>query len=214
MNLAQSSGQPDFFLPILNISVNFIPDPPIQIKMKHAIKTSAASLPTKNVPSLFQVAAHLDGFRSANARPQPQIRASFDDSKLRSEKVEVVSKTKERITGKKSTKSPTQSAKQKNRANDIARESSRSLGKLKGVDFYLDAPLAKSVKLAADFTDWGNSPLDMVKSKDGVWHALVPLPPGEHSYRFIVDGQWCDDPHPATCVPNPFGTVNAVVAVT
>jgi hypothetical protein len=213
MSVAQSSGQPDIFLPILNISVNFVPDPPIQIKMKHSIKTSAGSQHIKNIPSLFQVAAHLDGFAPANARPRPQIRASFDDSKLHSEKVEVVSKTKERTANQKSTKSPTRSAMRKTRANDSARKPSHSLGKLINVDFFLDAPLAKSAKLAADFTDWGNSPLDMVKSEDGVWHALVPLPPGDHSYRFIVDGQWCDDPHPAMCVPNPFGTINAIVTV-
>ena len=214
MSVAQSSGQPDIFLPILNVSVNFVPDPPIQIQMKHAMKTSAASQHLKNLPSLFQVAAYLDDVAPANARPQPQKRNSFDYSKLHSEKGEVVSKTKERTTSQKSTKSPARSAVGKTRATDSARKSSHSPGKLINVDFFLDAPLAKSAKLAADFTDWGNSPLDMVKSEDGVWHALVPLPPGDHSYRFIVDGQWCDDPHPAMCVPNPFGTVNAIVTVT
>jgi Glycogen recognition site of AMP-activated protein kinase len=214
MSVAQSSGQPDIFLPILNISINFIPDPPVQIQMKRAIKTSASSQHVKNLPSLFQVAAHLDGFAPANEKPQPQKLAPFDDLKLHSEKVEAVSKTKAHTIGQKSTKSTTRGAVRNTRENDNIGKPSCSLGKLIDVDFYLDAPLAKSVKLAADFTDWGNSPLDMVKSEDGVWHAIVPLPPGDHSYRFIVDGQWCDDPHPAMCAPNPFGTVNAIVAVT
>lgn len=214
MSPEQSSGQPDIFLPILNISVDFVPDSPIQIQMKHAIKTSASSQHIKNLPSLFQVAAHLDGFAPAKANPQPEKRAPFDDLKLHSDKVEAVSKIEKRPIGRKTTKSPLRRAVRKAHTMESVGKPSRSLGKLMNVDFFLDAPLARSVKLAADFTDWGNSPLDMVKSEDGVWHALVPLPPGDHSYRFIVDGQWYDDPHPAMCVPNPFGTVNAVVAVT
>jgi hypothetical protein len=214
MSLAQSNGQPDIFLPILNISFSFVADPPLQIQMKHAMKTSVTSQHIKNVPSLFQVAAHLDGFAPANATPQPQKRTPLDDLKSHPGKAEAVLKTEERTTDQKPTKSPTRSAVRKTHANDSVGKPSRSLGKLINVNFSLDASMARSVKLAADFTDWGNSPLDMVKSEDGVWHALVPLPPGDHSYRFIVDGQWCDDPHPAMCVPNPFGTVNAVVAVT
>jgi len=214
MNFAQSSDQPDVFLPILNISVSFVADPPLQIQTKHAMKTSARSQTIKNVPSLFQVAAQLDGFASANAGPQPQKRTPLDDLKLHTEKTVAASKTEERTTGQKSTKSPTRSAIRKTHANDSVGKPSRSQGKLINVNFSLYAPTARSVKLAADFTDWGNSPLDMVKSEDGIWRALVPLPPGDHSYRFIVDGQWCDDPHPAMCVPNPFGTINAIVAVT
>ncbi len=80
--------------------------------------------------------------------------------------------------------------------------------------FQFDAPLAGSVKLAGDFTRWEMSPLDLIKSADGVWHVAVPLPPGDHAYRFIVDGEWRDDPHPTLSVPNPYGTVNGVVRVT
>jgi len=29
-----------------------------------------------------------------------------------------------------------------------------------------------------------------------------------------VDGEWCDDPQAALCVPNPYGTSNAIVTVT
>jgi len=214
MNLAQSSDQAGIFLPILNISVNFVADPPLQIQMKRAMKNSATSQPVKIIPSLFQVAAHLDGLPPVNAKPQLQKRAPIDDLKLHSEKAGIVSKTKERTTSQKSTKFVALGAVRKTRPEDNVSKFYRSPGMLRDVDFFLDAPLAKSAKLAADFTDWGNSPLDMIKSEDGVWHAIVPLPPGDHSYRFIVDDEWCDDPHPAMCVPNPFGTVNAVVTVT
>jgi hypothetical protein len=84
---------------------------------------------------------------------------------------------------------------------------------LKPAEFHLKAPSAKSVKLAADFTEWEKFPLDMIKSEDGIWFTMVPLPPGHYSYRFIVDGQWRDDPRPNQRVPNSFGTVNTVVEI-
>jgi len=85
---------------------------------------------------------------------------------------------------------------------------------LKPGEFRLKAPLAKSVKLAGNFTDWEKQPLDMDKTEHGVWRLILPLPPGYHPYRFIVDGQWCDDPQASLHAPNPFGTQNAVKVVT
>jgi len=32
-----------------------------------------------------------------------------------------------------------------------------------------------------------------------------PSFPGKHTYRFIVDGNWCDDPECSLRVANPFG---------
>jgi len=86
-------------------------------------------------------------------------------------------------------------------------------GKRLEMKFILDAPTAHLVKLAADFTQWEKSPLEMTKSENGLWQAVVPLPPGNYSYRFIVDGHWCDDPRSTKKVANPFGTTNSVVCV-
>jgi 1,4-alpha-glucan branching enzyme len=90
----------------------------------------------------------------------------------------------------------------------------KSRSGFKDTEFFLEAPSAKAVQLAADFTDWEKFPLDMVQSHDGVWFAAIPLSPGDYSYRFIVDGQWHDDPRSARRVPNPFGGSNAVKQVT
>lgn len=98
-------------------------------------------------------------------------------------------------------------------SNGTRKSPSHLRAELKVVEFYLQAPSAVSVRLAADFTDWGRFPLDMIKSADGVWSIFVPLPPGIYSYRFIIDGKWCDDPHSNLYEINPFGTANAVVEV-
>ena len=82
------------------------------------------------------------------------------------------------------------------------------------VRFQLDAPAAKTVLLAGDFTDWGASPRKMRRAgaRSNTFVALVPLPPGAHQYRFIVDGQWMEDPE-AESVPNPYGSRNSVCRV-
>jgi 1,4-alpha-glucan branching enzyme len=67
-----------------------------------------------------------------------------------------------------------------------------------------------SVLLVGDFSQWQQRGIPMQKSKDGTWVATVALPPGKHSYRFIVDGDWQDDPECKVRVPNPYGTENMV----
>jgi hypothetical protein len=84
----------------------------------------------------------------------------------------------------------------------------------KQIEFTLKSPSARSVKLAGDFTNWEKSPVDMMHLQDGVWSTVIPLAPGLYSYRFIVDGKWCDDPHSNHHAPNPFGGENSVIHVT
>ena len=71
--------------------------------------------------------------------------------------------------------------------------------------FRFTAPSATSVLLAGDFTQWQTRAIAMKKGKDGIWIATVELQPGKHNYRFIVDGEWCDDPDCTVRVPNPYG---------
>ncbi len=55
---------------------------------------------------------------------------------------------------------------------------------------------------------------------DGKWTVTIPLPPGRHEYKFVVDGQWCCEPGCeaeyrgcAKCVPNTLGTMNRFLEV-
>ncbi len=76
--------------------------------------------------------------------------------------------------------------------------------------FTISAPQATNVLLAGDFTHWQDRPIAMIKQPGGIWQTTVALPPGRHHYRFIVDGEWHDDPDCTLRVPNPFGGENAV----
>lgn len=176
------------------------------------------------VPSLFQIAAHLEDSVPAACLKKPAPtpgQTPFVDLVLQPEKLEAALKdasaqnddfeaslTISRNDARRTTQnSPTTGVSIKKRRANSPRE-------MKEVEFFLRAPSAKSVKLAADFTDWEKYPLDMMQNEDGVWFSFIPLEPGQYAYRFIVDGQWCDDPRSAWRVPNPFGTENAMRVVT
>lgn len=70
---------------------------------------------------------------------------------------------------------------------------------------------ARQVQVSGDFSNW--SPLPMKRAKDGAWTVELKLPPGEHQYRLVVDGEWRDDPAAPGYVENPFGSRNAVLRV-
>jgi 1,4-alpha-glucan branching enzyme len=76
--------------------------------------------------------------------------------------------------------------------------------------FRFSAPGALSVLLVGEFTHWQQRAISMRKGKDGIWTATVSLSPGKHSYRFIVDGDWRDDPECTLRVPNPYGSQDMV----
>jgi 1,4-alpha-glucan branching enzyme len=52
--------------------------------------------------------------------------------------------------------------------------------------------------------------VSLKKQRDGSWTATVPLEPGVHEYRFLVDGQWRDDETCRSRKPNAFGAQNCV----
>ncbi|MCL4789015.1 MAG: glycogen-binding domain-containing protein [Verrucomicrobia bacterium] len=80
-------------------------------------------------------------------------------------------------------------------------------------EFTLHAPEAQAVLLAADFTNWQQRAQPMQRQSDGWWTVTVTLPPGTYHYRFLVDGQWRDDPKCTQRAPNPYGSQNMVRTV-
>lgn len=79
--------------------------------------------------------------------------------------------------------------------------------------FSITAPAARQVQLVGDFTRWQERPVNLGKGDGGVWRTTVALESGEHRYRFLVDGQWEDDPECTIRVPNAFGTKDSVRVV-
>jgi|SRR6266496_2652694 len=79
--------------------------------------------------------------------------------------------------------------------------------------FAFNAPGASTVLLVGDFTHWQKNPVSMSKQPDGIWRATLSLPPGEHRYRFVVDGEWRDDPECQLKIANPYGGHDSVVRI-
>ena len=76
------------------------------------------------------------------------------------------------------------------------------------VHFRLDAPDARTVQLAADFTEW-RPEYALNETAPGVWTVVVAVEPGVHQYAFVVDGdRWVSDPL-APGVDDGFGGTNS-----
>lgn len=63
-----------------------------------------------------------------------------------------------------------------------------------GTRFFLKGfESAKDIYLSGTFNEWSTLKTRMVKSDSG-WHAMLPLLPGKHQYKYIIDGMWKEDP--------------------
>ncbi len=83
----------------------------------------------------------------------------------------------------------------------------------KRVTFKFSDSGARSVFIAGSFNSWDPSVRPLKKDAKGVWKTTITLPEGAHQYRFIVDGQWVEDPASPHKELNEFGSYNSVVVV-
>ncbi len=72
---------------------------------------------------------------------------------------------------------------------------------------------AEKVFAAGTFNNWRVDSTPLKRTGNGEWVLPLTLRPGTYEYRFIVDGQWCDDPLATDRVRNPHGGWNAVLKV-
>lgn len=83
-----------------------------------------------------------------------------------------------------------------------------------GVLFVQPSSLGSEVSVAGTFNNWSPEAHRLRANPQlGVLELCIPVPPGRHSYRLVIDGRWCADSfNPGTEV-NPFGEHNSVVNV-
>jgi 1,4-alpha-glucan branching enzyme len=87
---------------------------------------------------------------------------------------------------------------------------SKTKAQTKNIQFEFLAPAAQAVYLAGNFNNWDANAHPMKKDKNGIWKTALSLKPGRYEYRFLVDGNWENDPSCCDCVPNEFGSRNCV----
>lgn len=64
----------------------------------------------------------------------------------------------------------------------------------KRVTFQFNDTRACQVFLAGSFNAWDPSTRPLRKNAKGLWKTTVTLEHGVYQYRFIVDGEWKEDP--------------------
>jgi 1,4-alpha-glucan branching enzyme len=82
-----------------------------------------------------------------------------------------------------------------------------------GTTFRLEAPQAAQVFIVGCFNGWDPMANPLKRDEEGIWSCTLSIEPGEHEYRFVVDGVWWDDPANTLRRWNEFGTENCVLVV-
>ena len=84
----------------------------------------------------------------------------------------------------------------------------------KKANFVLEAPSAGKVALAGDFNNWSDTQTKLRRNKkNNLWKKNLTLKPGRYEYKFVVDGNWINDPNNSNRIQNSFGTENSVIKI-
>jgi 1,4-alpha-glucan branching enzyme len=111
---------------------------------------------------------------------------------------------------------PTLSTAETNAASKQSKRTSASTSaqsKTTKVPVSLQASRANTVAIAGSFNAWDPKKNPLRQENPGNWKTQLDLAPGRYEYRFVVDGQWLDDPKATQLVGNPYGGTNCVLVV-
>jgi chromosome partitioning protein len=76
---------------------------------------------------------------------------------------------------------------------------------------------AGDVRIAGDFNGWvpdrGVRSLIAMEGENRVWTKILTLEPGTYQYRYVVDGEWREDPENPKSEPGPTGQPNSILHV-
>jgi chromosome partitioning protein len=96
------------------------------------------------------------------------------------------------------------------RMNEILKT---ELPKMTEVVLKVAAPDAKEVFIAGEFNNWKLDESSRMEKTNGCWTKRLNLDSGKYRYRFVIDGNWSEDPaNPATQL-NSYGTLDSLLEV-
>lgn len=79
--------------------------------------------------------------------------------------------------------------------------------------FVLYLPQVRQARIVGSFTEWNPLPMRKI-GNSGYWAVTVKVPPGEHRYSYVIDGEnRMADPSVATREQDDFGGENSVIVV-
>lgn len=83
-----------------------------------------------------------------------------------------------------------------------------------GFLFSYYSPLAKEIFLAGDFNGWQAKKTPLMRGRDDVWRVVLALRPNRYyDYKYIVDGNWVNDPNNSDLNPDVAGGANSVIFI-
>ena len=120
---------------------------------------------------------------------------------------------KEKEKKEKHIKEKEKKEKEKKKKNKKSADADTSMTGLRGVatTFSLSGDAAQEAFVAGSFSGWEKIRLE--RREDGVLSAVVELEPGQHQYKFLVDGEWRLDTGSGVTVDNGLGSTNNVITV-
>jgi len=96
------------------------------------------------------------------------------------------------------------------RMNEILKE---TLPKLNEITLTVKAPEAKEVYLAGEFNNWKLDENSRMEQNNGSWSKRINLNSGKYRYRFVIDGNWSEDPNNPLKQVNPYGTMDSLLEI-
>ncbi|MCX5668637.1 MAG: AAA family ATPase [Candidatus Omnitrophica bacterium] len=89
----------------------------------------------------------------------------------------------------------------------------KELPKLNEVVLTVKAPDAKEVYLAGEFNNWKLDEDSRMEQTNGCWTKRLDLNNGKYRYRFVIDGNWTEDPANPLTQLNTYGTLDSLLEV-
>ena len=96
------------------------------------------------------------------------------------------------------------------RMREILKE---ELPKLNEITLSVKAPDAKEVYLAGEFNNWKLDENSRMEQTNGCWTKRLNLNNGKYRYRFVIDGNWSEDPNNPLTQLNSYGTLDSLLEV-
>lgn len=96
------------------------------------------------------------------------------------------------------------------RLKEILKE---NLPKLNEINLSIKAPGAKEVYLAGEFNNWQLDKNSLMEQNNGSWTKRLNLDNGKYRYRFVIDGNWVEDPANPLTQLNTYGTFDSLLEV-
>jgi chromosome partitioning protein len=96
------------------------------------------------------------------------------------------------------------------RMKEILKE---ELPRLNEVVLSVNAPEAKEVYLAGEFNNWKLDENSRMEKNNGCWSKCLNLDNGKYRYRFVIDGNWSEDPANPLTQLNSYGTLDSLLEV-